>query len=212
MNEWWSDLPGISRVFFGMAVFFSVFFIWQIIAAFMGMGGEDADAGGFDADAGDADVGDFDAPDNVDHHDVIESSQAFRIVSLRSIITFFTLFSWMGALYTAKGMAVGVALTLATLWGVVGMFVVAFIFYGMNKLTETGTKDVATCKGQVGTVYLDIPAQGFGEVKTVVSNAVEHVKAKSITGEPLPAGTEVRIEQVIGQTLVGVVKLTNKGE
>ncbi|WP_372846641.1 hypothetical protein, partial [Pontiella sp.] len=209
MNEWWSDLPGISRNFFGMAVFFSVFFIWQIIAAFLGMGGDDADVGGFDADG---DGGDFGAPDDVDHHDVIESSQAFRIVSLRSIITFFTLFSWMGALYTAKGMAVGVALSLAALWGLVGMFVVAFIFYGMNKLTETGTKDVATCKGSVGTVYLDIPADGFGEVKTVVSNAVEHVRAKSITGEPLPAGTEVRIEQVIGQTLVGVVKLTNKGE
>ena len=204
MQEWWAGLAGITQVFYGMAVFFSVFFLWQIAAAFMGLDGDS------DMDVGD-DV-DFDAPDEVDFDDVVESSQAFKILSLRSIITFFTLFSWGSALYTADGVAVGKAMSIASIWGLVGMLAIAGIFYGMGKLTETGTKDVASCKGQEGTVYLDIPADGFGEIKTLVSGVVEHVKAKSISGEALPAGTQVRVVKVIGQTLVGVEKITGKGE
>ncbi|MEN8254723.1 MAG: hypothetical protein ABFR33_04555, partial [Verrucomicrobiota bacterium] len=213
MQEWWTGLSGITQFFYGMAAFFSVFFLWQIIAAFMGLNGDEMDVGG---DAGDADFGDVDidadALDDIDHSDVVESSQAFKILSLRSIITFFTLFSWGSALYTADGVSSGKAMGISCIWGLVGMFAIAFIFWGMGKLTETGTKDVATAKGKIATVYLDIPADGFGEIKTAVSGAVEHIKAKSVGGEALPAGTQVRVVQVIGQTLVGVEKLTEKGE
>ncbi len=204
MQEWWAGLSGITQFFYGMAAFFSVFFLWQIIAAFMGLDGDS------DVDVGD-DV-DFDAPDEIDYDDVVESAQAFKILSLRSIVTFFTLFSWGSALYTADGVLPGKAMGIASIWGLVGMFAIAFIFWGMGKLTETGTKDVATSKGKIATVYLDIPAGGFGEVKTAVSGAVEHIKAKSVNGEALPAGTQVRIVQVVGQTLVGVEKLTKNGE
>lgn len=204
MNEWWSSLANITQVFYGMAVFFSVFFLWQIIGAFMGLDG--------DADVGDADMGDMGAPDDIDHSDVIESSQAFKILSLRSIITFFTLFSWGSALYTADGVPTVKAMGIASVWGLVGMFAIAVIFYAMGKLSETGTKDMNSSIGQVGTVYLNIPADGFGEIKTIVNGVPEHVKATSIDGESLPAGTQVRVVQVTDQTLVGVVKLTETGE
>jgi hypothetical protein len=211
MQEWWTGLAGVTQFFYGMAAFFSVFFLWQIIAAFMGLSGDDMDVGG---DAGDADFGDFDAdaPDDFDMDDVIESSQAFKVLSLRSIITFFTLFSWGSALYTAGGMPTIQAVGIASIWGVAGMLSIAFIFYGMAKLAETGTKDVVSCKGKIGTVYLDIPADGFGEIKIAVSGAMEHVKAKSLSGEALPAGMQVRVIKVVGQTLVEVEKLTEKGE
>jgi membrane-bound ClpP family serine protease len=171
------------------------------------------DVGG---DAGDADFSDVDldadVPDDIDHADVIESSQAFKILSLRSIITFFTLFSWGSALYSADGVDLVKAMGISTIWGLVGMFAIALIFWGMGKLTETGTKDVATAKGKIATVYLDIPANGFGEIRTAVSGAVEHVRARSVNGESLPAGTQVRVVKVISQTLVGVEKLTEQGE
>ncbi len=213
MQEWWTDLAGATQFFYGMAAFFSVFFLWQIIAAFMGLNGDEMDVGG---DAGDAGFGDadFDADvaDDFDMDDVVESSQAFKVLSLRSIITFFTLFSWGSALYTADGISTVRAMGISSIWGLAGMFAIALIFYGMGKLTETGTKDVASCKGKVGTVYLDIPVNGFGEIKIAVSGAVEHVRAKSLSGGALPAGTQVRVAQVLGQTLVEVKKITEKGE
>jgi hypothetical protein len=202
MHEWWAGLSGTVQFFYGMAAFFSVFFIWQMIGAFMGLDGDSMDMAG--------DVTDI--PDDMDFEDVMESSEAFKVLSLRSIITFFTLFSWGGALYMGDGMPVGKAMGIASIWGVVGMFAIAGIFYFMGKMSETGTKDVATAKGNVATVYLDIPADGFGEIKTAVSGAVEHIKARSVNGEALPAGTQVRVVEVVGQTLVGVEKLTEKGE
>ncbi len=204
MNEWWSNLSGLTQFFFGLACFFSVFFLWQVIAAFIGMAGDDADFGG---DGGDADLGGFDAPDNIDHHDLIESSQAFKILSLRSVITFFTMFSWGSALYLSTGMAPAKAIGISLIWGLGGMFAVALVFWAMMKLAETGTKDVMTCNGNQATVYLDIPADGFGEIKTLISGAYEHVRAKSESGEALPSGTEVRVVKVYTQTLVGVEKI-----
>lgn len=205
MQEWWAGLESVTRFFYGMAAFFSVFFLWQMVAAFLGLTGDDVDVG--DADV---DISDLDASDDFDHQDVVESSQAFKILSLRSIITFFTLFSWGCALYTADGMPVVKAMGISSIWGLAGMFSIAFIFWGMGKLTETGTKDATSCMGQLGTVYLDIPADGFGEITTYISGAVEHIKARSMNGEALPAGTQVRIVQVMDQTLVGVEKLTEK--
>ncbi len=204
MQEWWAGLSGATRFFYGMATFFSVFFLWQIIAAFMGLGGDEADFGG-DVD-GEIDF-DGDVPDDVDMDDIADSSQAFKMLSLRSIITFFTLFSWGSALYTAQGMPVVMAMGLSCIWGMVGMVLIALIFYGMAKLAETGTKDVASCKGTVGTVYLDIPANGVGEIKVVITGASSHVKAESVEDEMLPAGTQVRVVQVVSQTLVKVKKL-----
>jgi hypothetical protein len=177
MQEWWAGLAGMTQVFYGMAAFFSVFFLWQIIGAFMGLDG-DGDVDG----VGDVDL-DVDAPDDIDYDDVIESSQAFKILSLRSIITFFTLFSWGSALYTTDGVPVAKAMGVSSIWGLAGMLAIAGIFYAMGKLSETGTKDIAASKGHVGTVYLDIPADGFGEIKTIVNGVPEHVKAKSMDGE-----------------------------
>ncbi len=196
MQEWWESLAGATQFFYGMAAFFSVFFLWQIIAAFMGLDGDEMDADGS-----------FDVSDNLNADDVLESSQAFKVLSLRSIITFFTLFSWGSALYTAEGMSVVKAMGIASVWGLIGMFAIALIFYGMSKLAETGTKDICSCKGKIGTVYLDIPAGGLGEIKISLTNAVEHVKARSVEKERLSAGTQVRVVEVMDQTMVKVEKL-----
>lgn len=206
MQEWWTSLAGTTQIFYGMAAFFSVFFLWQILAAFMGLSGDSevSDAG--------VDLSDVDSPNDFDHHDVIESSQAFKILSLRSIITFFTLFSWGSALFTSSGMSVVKAMGISALWGLAGMLAIAGIFYAMGKLTETGTKDLASSQGRTGTVYLDIPSGGYGEIKTTVSGVVENVRAKNIDEEALPYGTQVRIVQVIGQTLVVVEKQNKKGD
>lgn len=202
MQEWWTNLAGPSQIFYGIAVFSSVFFLWQMIAAFAGMDGDDVD--------GDIDGADLDTADDLD--DAGDSSQAFKLLSLRSIVTFFTLFSWGSALYTTQGMPAARAMGISSIWGLAGMFSIAVIFYFMGKLSETGTKNLATCKGEVGTVYLDIPAGGFGEVRILISGAMEHVKAQCIDGEALPAGTQIRVAQVVDQTLVTVEKIIEKGE
>lgn len=203
MNEWWDSLAGMTQVFYALAVFFSVFFLWQVIGAFLGLDGDSMDADGADS----VDL----AADDIDYQDVVDSSQAFKLLSLRTIVTFFTLFFWMSALYMSKGMAGSKAMIYASIWGLVGMLIVAGIVYMMHKMTESGTKDLRTIQGATGVVYLDIPKDGYGEIRAEVNGASEHIKAKSVDGSELPAGTQVKVVQVMSQTLVGVVKLEGEG-
>jgi hypothetical protein len=192
MVEWWESLTFLNQVFYGVAAFFSVFFVWQLIAALIGLGGEGGDL----EEAGDVDAG--------GGADVAESAASFKLLSIRSIITLFTLFTWGTALYLDSDVAISKAMGYSAIWGVAGMFAVALIFFAMRKLVETGTSDLSTCIGTPGTVYLDIPKDGPGEVRVTVSGVVSHVKARSTGGKGIKAGTPIRVVRRLNQTTVEV--------
>lgn len=204
MTEWWERLETITQVFYCLAAFFSVFLAWQLIAALMGLGGDEADVGA-DADV-DADVdadGTYDEFESGAEADAAETLDAFRLVSVRSIIAFCTLFTWAMALFLDQGHSLSRCLAYATGWGAVGMLGVALILWSMKKLTHTGTKNLATCVGTDGTVYVDIPEGGTGEVRVTVSGVISYVKARAPGGKALKAGTPIHVERV-GQTMVMV--------
>ncbi len=189
MTAWWENLAQINQAFYGVALFFSVFFIWQLISAIIGLDGDDGEDG--------SDGGDMES-------DGADTTVAFRVLSIRSIITFCTLFSWGGALYLNNGKPLANALGLSAIWGLAGMFSVALVFWGMRKMIYTGTMKLSSCVGIDGTVYLDIPEKGFGEVKLIVSGVMTHVKARSKNGIPLSAQTPVRVTRIMNQTSVEV--------
>lgn len=194
MTEWWESLTGMTRFFYGAAAFFSVAFIWQLISALIGLDHHDAGDGHFE----DGHIDDSTGEDGV------EATVAFKLLSVRSIITFCTLFSWGSALYLNRGEPASTALALSAVWGLAGMLSVSLIFWGMRKLTYTGTKKLSSCVGTTGTVYLNIPEKGFGEIKVTVSGVLSNVKASSASGAPLSANTPVRVVRMLGQTTVEV--------
>ncbi|MBN1673406.1 MAG: hypothetical protein JXR37_20340 [Kiritimatiellae bacterium] len=203
MTEWWNGLTTLNQVFYGAAVFFGGLFVWQMIAAFIGLGGgegelDGADAGEADMDAGDADA-DFDG--DADEPDAAETTASFTLISIRSLITFFTMFSVAGALLLDNGRSIPSAMTFSTMWGLVGMFVIAGLIYLLRKLTATGTMDLGTAVGTPGTVYLDIPRDGWGEVRVMVSGVVSYIKARTVDGKPLKSGTPVAVVRRLGTRL-----------
>lgn len=135
--------------------------------------------------------------DDVAGGDAAETMGAFKLLSIRSVIAFFTLFSWGGALYLADGRSVRAAIGLGGLWGVAGMAVVALLLYALPKLAHTGTLDIATAVGTVGSVYIDIPEGGEGEIRTEVGGVMSHVKARASDGQAIKAGTAVVVERVV---------------
>ena len=211
--SWWSDLSGLIKGFYISAFFFTALFLWQLIGALIGIVGShdlDVDAGGADLDA-DMDVGhdfDVDHPE-FEHGAVIDGAEtmaAFKLLSIRSILAFLMLFTWAGALYMDRGDPVSRAMLYALLWGVASMLLVAGLFYGMRRMTETGSPRIASCLGTRGTVYLDIPRRGMGEVRVTVSGVVTHVKARGMGGQELPAGTPIRVKRVLGPNSVEVME------
>jgi hypothetical protein len=87
------------------------------------------------------------------------------------------------------------------------MFSVALVFYVLRRLSKAETGDLRTCIGQHGTVYLDIPADGEGEVRISVSGVLSHVKARSTEGKELKSGTPVRVTRLLDKTSVEVEPL-----
>ena len=225
--DWWNELTTLGQVFYTAAAFFSVIFIWQLIAAVIGLGGDEADAGDVEAEVDaqmDADV-DAGAGEAIEgsgsvyevHADggvdtgqmetaAIDATGAFKLLSIRAIITFFTLFAWGTALYlTPPGkLPAWQAIGLGMVWGVVGMVVVAFIFYGMRRLTETGNAHIRSCVGTRGTVYLDIPSGGRGEVRLTLGGRLTHLKARCVDDSPLKAGTPVKVVRALDLSTVEV--------
>ena len=223
MGAWWSDLGSAAQVFYVAALFFSALFLWQLIAAVVGLGGGedfDMDAGAAEADVDvdvdvDADVG-ADADVAVGEHPEFEHGAeidgtatlvTFKLLSFRSILAFCMLFSWAGALYTQGGAKLTAALLYATGWGLLAMVLVALLFYGLRRLTESGSPRIATCLGTEGTVYLDIPTGGTGEARVTVSGVVSHVRARGAGGQELQAGTTVRVRRILGPRTIEVEPL-----
>ena len=163
-----------------------------MLAAIAGWGGEEA---------GEVSADEVDVPDDAD---IGASTASFRLLSLRALITFFTLFTWGGSLYLNQDTPVFAAMWYSVLWGLAGMFAVAFIIYLLRKLTLAGTMDLKTCVGTDGTVYLDIPKGGVGEVRVTVSGTVTYVKARSADGKQIKQGTRVHVVRRVDHTQVEV--------
>ena len=207
MTEWWQELTVVAKWFYGGAVFFSVFFLWQFISSLIGLsGGEDVDVdGGADMDADvdvDADVdGDIEA---ASAGDAAESLAAFRLLSIRAILAFFTMFSWAGALYLDVGVETRWAIGYATLWGLGGFLTVAVVVNLMRRLAESGTARLASSVGTTGTVYLDLPAGGEGEARVTVGGRICYVKARGVGGREIQAGTPIRVVRALGTNIIEI--------
>lgn len=216
MIDWWNGLTTLNQVFYAVAVFFSVIFVWQFISAVMGLAGGEADV---DADVDvdvDADV-DFDADadlDGLEAHsggEAVDTIGAFKILSIRAILAFCTLFAWAASFYLNAHKPIGTALLFAIGWGLAGGVVVTILVHWMRGLAETGNPKLSTCVGARGTVYMDVPARGGqGQVRVPVSGAISMVRARSASGEALKEGTPVRVVRLLDATTVEVQPIEAK--
>lgn len=201
-SAWWSALAPLNQWFFIAAAFFSVFLIWQLIVSIGGLGGGEVVLDSH-ADA----AWEHQSPD-----DAQQTVLAFKLFSVRSILAFFTLFTWAGGLYMSRGVALLPALLYSMLWGVVAMVVVSAMLYMLRHLADTGTMKIDTSVGQTGTVYLDIPAGGDGEVRVMCSGVMTHLKARTADGAGIKAGATVRILKTTGPNSVEVQLTGAAGE
>ena len=183
----------------------------------------DADAhADFDADAHADFHGDAHADVHLDGygHDIesgsasaaADSVAAFRLFSIRAILAFCTMFAWAAAMYLDMDHAMIWSLLYATGWGLLGWAAIILLINWLRRLAETGTADLATCVGHGGTVYLDIPADGVGEVRVSVSGVITMVKARSADEEKIEAHTPVRVIRMLDRTTVLVQSTETRKE
>lgn len=210
-TTWWQSIGTLNQFLYGFASFFSILFAWQLIGSLLGL----MDV--HDMDAAHPDTAGLDHADLAGGHDLSHADSShghdytghepvadFQLLTVRSILAFFTLFFWAAALYLTNGTAPFWTFSYALLWGTVAMVSVAFAFYILQRMVESGTPNIATCVGTRGVVYLDIPANGQGEARVLVSGAVSCVKARAVNGLAITAGTPVRVTRALGSTTIEV--------
>jgi len=198
----------LADMYWVVAILFSIMFAWQLLATLLGgiggtenvdmSGGHDIAGGGHDVSGSGHDAGAVHGADSV---------ASFKLLSVRSVSAFGLLFGWAGVLYLKAGTDANWTIAYSLLWGAAGMVVVAAVFYFLTRLAETGTHRIASAVGERGTVYMDIPAGGTGQIRVMVSGTVSFVNARVAGGETLKAGTPVVVKRVLAPDTVEVEKV-----
>ncbi len=165
--EWHDSLPVFERIYWYLAIPFSILFIFQILFSMIG-----------------GDVDDVDT-------DVVGEGIEFQFLSIKNLIAFFTIFSWAGLACIHSNFGSIITIVISTISGVVMMFAMAYIAYSLSKLTEDGTWKIRNSIYKTGTVYLTIPSElkGTGKVQVDVqglktldamTNDLENIKTGMI--------------------------------
>ncbi|MEM6515406.1 MAG: hypothetical protein AAF688_04430 [Bacteroidota bacterium] len=190
--EWFYALDAFSKFLWVIALVGSTIFIFVVISSFIGIDGAE-DAGDLDAEI-DADAG-----------------IGFQFITFKNLVGFFTIFGWTGIGCYNAGISKPVTILLALVAGLVIMTIMAAMFYGMRKLTNSGTLDYKNAINSIGEVYLTIGANRskLGKVSVRVQGTLRELEALSDSLLELKSGTLVEIVDVTNNGIL-IVEPTQK--
>ncbi|MBN1266989.1 MAG: NfeD family protein [Anaerolineales bacterium] len=234
------NLSWIEIIYWAAAIFGGTLFILRTILFLVGGGldGHDYDTGLADAlhteimadamhtdvmadvpqtaDMGDLHVDvDHDGLTSSDVHHAAETDISFQLLSLQGLTAFFMMFGLVGlALYKAN-LFVPFTVFGAILGGLFTVWVIGILFSKMTRLQADGTIDITNAVGQSGSVYLNIPAKGTGQVQVTIQGSLKIVDAVASEGRKLSTGEKVRVTGVSDTKTLIVEKIqihNEKGE
>jgi hypothetical protein len=179
----------LQQFFLYCAIGGGALFLVQLVLSMVGAGDADIDFGG-------------------DHPPTGHTSAdtAFKILSLQGLTAFFGMFGLVGlAMITESKAGPFMSVFAAMLGGAFTTWVIAKIFRAAHSLQSSGTLDLAKAVGSTGTVYLRIAPDKPGKVTLNLQGRLVQLDAVC-TGQTLDTGSEVRVERVLADGSVSVVK------
>ena len=190
-SAWWDTLIVIQKIYWLIAILFSLIFVLQLIMSF------------FTGDTAHDASGDADSSIDSDH------GIPFQFFTLKNLIAFFTIFGWSGIACLNADLGNGVTILISVLCGLTMMVIMSSIFYFMSKMVESGNLDVKNAINKTGTVYLPIPASrtGMGKIQAKVQSAFRDLDAVTDEPETLKTGTFIVVTEVLDNNVVVVKKV-----
>ncbi len=213
MGEWWSSLDTLIKVLYCVAIPSSMILVIQMIMSFMGFGESGAGVGSsdtsglgmngtdidFDVDTGEVNwlnpnVGDGGNPADFG---------TLRLFTLQGIVSFLVVFGWSSIALIAIGTHEAVGLICGAVLGLIAMLGVAKLIQLSMRLSENGALNIKNAIGEVGTVYIPIPANGEDGGKITITVQGRFIESSAITfGEALKMGTSVRVIDIRSDVVV----------
>jgi membrane protein implicated in regulation of membrane protease activity len=196
------DLTGLEKFFAACAIVGGILLVFRLVLQFMGghTGMDGADAGGAD---GGFQVGDSHGTD---------SDIGFKLLSFQGLTAFFLMFGLVGlALLRQSQVAAPLAVLGGTAAGFASVWVIREIYRFIAKLQASGTIDIQKAVGQEGTVYLNIPAGGTGQVQLSVQDHLKIYDAMAAGGQEIKTGSAVKVLRVQAGNVLIVKKNIESG-
>ena len=184
LSVWWSNVDSFEKFFWYIAVPFSLTFLIQLIFTFLGIG----DSDGMDIDL-----------DSDGVTDILDADGGpFNFFTVRNFLAFFMIFGWSGITYYNYGFSKTKTAVLAFISGIIAMLIVAFLFYYMMKLSQSGNMNLNYAPGKYGQVYIPIPEarRGSGKIQITFQGALREIEAVT-DGERLSTGARVKVIKVL---------------
>lgn len=190
MSNWYLELTTLEKIYWITAIIGSVFFVIQMITAFV-IGDMDADV------AGDAD---FDIE--------TDTGIPFQFFTLRNMVAFFTVFGWSGLGCIAAEYTVMSTILTSTLSGFIMMLIMSGLFYLVSRMTDSGTMNINNAKGKTATIYIPVKAKrgNMGKVQVKVQNSLRELDAITDEEEDLKTGSVVLVKDVLDSNVLLVEK------
>lgn len=124
--------------------------------------------------------------EDVDFSDGIEGGDGVdHVVSVETIIAFLKGAGWIGVIcYRITSFSSELIIPLTLVTGFITFGSVYYLLIGLQKLESSGTIDFNSAIGNIGQVYLGIPASGFGigQIQVAIQGRLATVNAKSDKG------------------------------
>jgi hypothetical protein len=182
-SSWWEGLSLILKIYWGLAIPFTLFFILQLILTFI--------AGDIADDTPDAEV-------------EADSGVAFQFFTLKNMVAFFTIFAWTGIACIDSGVSVGGSLLISTLAGMAMMALMATMMYFIMKTNVSGTLKMKNALGKVGEVYLGLQAKrgNIGKVQIKVQGSMRTLDALTDDDEDIPTGKVITVSNIINDNIL----------
>jgi len=188
MNDfttWWEGLNLSLKIYWALAIPFTLFFLLQLVLSFMG----------------------GDVPDDTPDAEVeADTGIAFQFFTLKNLVAFFSIFGWTGIACIDSGLSETTALIISLVAGLIMMTVMASIFYFLGKANADGTLKMKNALGGVGEVYLTIKSKrgGIGKVQIKIQGSLRTLDAMTDDDQDIPTGKIITVKQVVNDSILVV--------
>lgn len=172
LTDWFYQLSSPEQVFWAIALVATFIFFIILITTFMG---------------GDTDVDtDFDG------------GMGSHFFTFKNGVAFFAIFGWVGISCLHNGLGLLTSVIISVICGLIMMAIMAFIFYYISGMSESGTMDYKNAINATGEVYLEVGKNRsrMGKVQINVQGSLRELEALTDADEDIKRGTLVLVESV----------------
>jgi hypothetical protein len=182
-THWWEGLSLILKIYWSIAIPFTLFFLLQLIVSFFG--GDTPD----------------DLPDSEIEND---HGIGFQFFTLKNMVGFFTIFGWTGIACIESGLSLTLSLIIAVVAGMMMMGIMGGLFYLLMKAGADGTMKIEKAIGQTGEVYLLIQSNrgGIGKVQVKVMGALRTLDAVTDDSQDIPTGKIISVSNILSNNIL----------